>query len=125
VILEAEMRRWKAEQKSMNAVFDKHPQEATYILIALMAGRIDGSGYCPDCRTGCCCLFGTIGLAKRKEEVGIWAAQEAERYQLKRMGEAEILFFGISHGDTPQNNTFARRAARLIKLWMARNGRLK
>jgi hypothetical protein len=117
--MQSETLKWRRQQINMNAVFDAHPKESSYVLMLLEQGLIDGGTYDPTLE--CACLFGSV--ARHKKCSKNWARQQSYKFLGKYgcFGAAEDLFVSIAPDDTPQNSHEARRAARLIRLWLARN----
>jgi hypothetical protein len=114
---------WKQQQANLDAIFAEYGDEAMFVLKELEAGRISGLEYGHG--NQCACLFGTIGRAKR------WG-NTRRRYAAAQFsgsgwtskygyGPMEVLFLKINPGDRPATNGHARRARRLILLWIARN----
>ena len=77
--------------------------EVQFLRQAIVEGRIDGTAYEGDCA----CLVGTLANARGKDyfdlcfDVG---------YRKSGYNPAEIWFWHIKEGDTPENNSFAKTA---------------
>jgi hypothetical protein len=109
------------------AVLDAFPDEASYVLEMLEAGRIDGSTFGPQWE--CACMFGSI--ARARGQSGEWARQQAKKYGKPHYfdltdcnvnSQSEELFSYIHRGYTPANNPHAALAAELIVEWMKARG---
>ena len=89
------------------AVLDSAPHEVEGVLLALCAGRVDGSTY----SGACACLIGTIAHLRHCDyrTLGPNADRPAERF-----------FLAIKAGDTPENSEPCRIAAEWVEAWLAR-----
>ena len=90
------------------AVLAAAPAEAKAVRSALLAGKINGSCYEGDC----CCLVGTLGKSrgcKYNEIPGL--VPDSSRL-------AEVWFFGINEGDTPETNPMCKQAYEWVNEWI-------
>jgi len=92
------------------AVLSSAPVEARVVRSALLEGKIDGSVYEGDC----CCLVGTLGKAKGCEYNRIpGLTPDGSRL-------AEVWFYGIKTGDTPETNPMCKQAYEWVDEWITR-----
>jgi hypothetical protein len=90
------------------AVLSSAPAEASAVLDALRAGRVDGSTY----QGACACLVGTIANARH-------CAYDAIPALIPNSNRpAEQWFMQIHKGDTPETNPAASRAAEWVEQWL-------
>jgi hypothetical protein len=84
------------------------PDEATGVLAALRAGKVDGSTY----SGACACLVGTICNIN---------PSVIEHVPRNSSRPAEVWFAHISPGHTPANNAFATLAEEWLEEWLLSN----
>ncbi len=91
------------------AVLTCAKNEVGGLRLALIEGRVNGSSYIGDCA----CLVGTIANVRH--------AQFDAMESLKPVSDrpAERFFLGITTGDTPDKNQFAKLAVEWIDEWAA------
>jgi len=91
------------------AVLSSAPAEASAVLAALQAGRVDGTVYLGDCA----CLVGTIAKARGCHYTAL-GVLKPDGLRL-----AETWFMQIRPGHTPANNGPTRLAAEWVGEWLA------
>ena len=91
------------------AVLSSAPAEASAVLAALQAGRVDGTVYLGDCA----CLVGTIAKARGCHHTAL-GVLKPDGLRL-----AETWFMQIRPGHTPANNGPTRLAAEWVGEWLA------
>lgn len=90
------------------SILDAAPLEVAGLLLALKAGKIDGSTYSGPC----CCLVGTIARLRGEQ----W--DDLDGIEADPSRPAEIWFRRIDEGDTPGNSAIAKLTAEWIEEWI-------
>lgn len=78
-------------------------KEVLFLREAILRGRIDGDFYCGKCA----CLIGTLAKARKKHYENL--CKDVDYYP-GLQNPAEVWFFNIRKGDTPETNLFAKKA---------------
>jgi hypothetical protein len=98
-----------AARADVNAVLEKAPEQASAVLGALRAGRVDGLKYYGECA----CLLGTVANARGCD------ADEIPDLPRDSSRPAEVWFMRIRPGHTPDWCPYAALAAQWIEEWIA------
>ena len=104
-------------RENMFAILDAHPHEASYVLLMLQQGKINGLTCNPEAE--CSCMFGTIGrkVGMRRGQIRSYSTNFMHGWRRP----VEELFRSIRIGDTPETNPDSALAARLIIEWLELN----
>jgi hypothetical protein len=89
------------------ALLSMYPVEIPKLREAIVAGKIDGTVY----EGECACLVGTVA------KIRACSVDELEKDQSRL---AEVWFWQIKKGDTPETNKFSKQALEWIDEWTAR-----
>jgi hypothetical protein len=91
------------------AVLSASPHEVPALRDALATGKVDGSTY----RGQCACLVGTLANARGCNE------KEIPGLLPNSSRPAEVFFFAIKRGDTPETNQASKIAMEWVDQWLA------
>ena len=90
------------------AVLSSSPKEVAGLRTALNEGRVNGSTYHGEC----CCLVGTLAHERK------CSYDEIPGLTPDSSRPAEVWFYGINKGDTPETNRLSKLALEWVNQWL-------